>query len=166
MLAAAQKQNTNTTSLMLAYMADASSCSTQSALPCRPDIVTEYQNISASETCSLAIILLPLAISWVIDGTFHFATLSLFVIYYLFWYISFVRAFFGTSINDHIQWLSFIPLCLWHVNESKIFHFYYFVILMDCLVYFSSKTNCELKKWSYWMAQFVSITILWLKYLS
>ena len=28
------------------------------------------------------------------------------------------------------------PLCLWHVNERKLFHSYYFVYLNDCLINF------------------------------
>ena len=45
-----------------------------------------------------------------------------------------------------IEFHTIMYIYIWQVNESKIFHFYYFVILTDCLVYFSSKTNCELKK--------------------
>ena len=51
-LVAAQKQNTNTASVMLAYMADASSCSTQSKLLCRPDILIEYQTFGIRDMLS------------------------------------------------------------------------------------------------------------------
>ena len=87
----------------------------------------------ASETCPLAInLIVPVAsmvyfILLVIDLLFYFCTFH-----------------FATLIN-----LGDLPLCLWHVNKGKIFQSYYFLLLTDCLVYFVSNTNCELKKLSY-----------------
>ena len=46
---AAWKQNTNRASVMLAYLANASSCPTQNELLCRPDILIEYQTFGTRD---------------------------------------------------------------------------------------------------------------------